>query len=98
MLPNDEKRHFIRMSAHCAMTFCTLDSNQERQATCVNLSATGLSFTTGRPVAAGQGLDVGIQPKNNLTPPLRALAEVIRCTPCDAGFEVAASIKAIKGE
>lgn len=98
MLLNDEKRNFIRMSANCEMTFCTLDSNEERQATCLNLSATGLLFTTGQPVVAGQGLDVSIHPKNNLTPPLHALAEVIRCTPCDAGFEVAASIKAIKGE
>lgn len=98
MLLYDEKRNFIRMTANCEMTFCTLDSNEEQQANCLNLSATGLLFTTGRLVVAGQGLDVSIHPKNTLTPPLHALAEVIRCTPCGAGYEVAASIKAIKGE
>lgn len=98
MLEYDEKRNYIRMDVDCEIKFKLADSDETMIGRCTNLSGAGVSFTTDRPFDPGLAMEVSITPKNNITPPMTAFIEVVRCEKeTDGQYQIAASIKSIKG-
>lgn len=99
MIEYEEKRNFVRMDANCRMIFRFIESTQEYTATCINLSGAGILFRCDDGIGLGKALEISLIPKNNITPPLNALVEVVRSESDGHGsFEIAASIKGIKGK
>ncbi|HYE34801.1 PilZ domain-containing protein [Methylocaldum sp.] len=99
MLEFDEKRDFIRMQAHCKMSFRLADGDAVYEGACVNISGSGILFETDTTVDAGKAVEVRLVPDNKITPPLTAYIEVIRCTETEAGrYRIAGAIKGIKSE
>ncbi|WP_174483180.1 PilZ domain-containing protein [methanotrophic endosymbiont of Bathymodiolus puteoserpentis (Logatchev)] len=97
MLDHSESRAFIRMDVSCEMTYKFPDSDQSFVGTCLNLSGSGVLFTTDQALKAGAALEVTISPENSLTPPMKAYVEVIRCKDVEPGvYEVATEIKGIR--
>ena len=98
MLDADEKRNHIRLNLDCDLTYKLVDSDQIYHGRCTSLSGAGVSFVSELPFQAGKGLEIHVHPKNSLTPPMTAFIEAVRCTELDEGnFEIAATIKSIKG-
>lgn len=98
MVEFDEKRNFTRVNTDCQMTFKRVDSNQIYDATCINLSGAGILFESREDIEPGKALEISLKPENNITPTLNAFVEVVRTSRDNSGvFEVAASIRGIKG-
>jgi hypothetical protein len=93
----EEKRDFIRMAANHEMQFREVDNGQPQQATCVNLSASGIMFTTEQSIATGTQLEVSITPQYSVVSPFRAVIEVVRSQPNGVAgrFAVAGKITAL---
>ncbi|MDD5411149.1 MAG: PilZ domain-containing protein [Methylobacter sp.] len=99
MLEFDEKRNYIRMEIDCDITYRLADSDELHQGRCSSLSGAGVSFITNRYFDSGKAMEVNIIPKNAMAPPMTAFIEVVRSTQQDDGsYEVAATIKSIKGD
>ena len=99
MLEYDEKRNYIRMDAHCRMTYKFPQSDEINDATCVNLSGAGLLFNASEALEPGIALEIRVIPENNITPPMKAFVEIVRCTPNQNDqYEIAAAIKGIKAD
>lgn len=99
MLEYDEKRNYIRMEIDCDITYRLADSDELHQGHCSSLSGAGVSFITDRSFDSGKAMEVNIIPRNAITPPMTAFIEVVRSTQQDDGrYEVAATIKSIKGD
>lgn len=97
MLSSNEKRDFIRMQARCKMRFRVANSEHFTDATCGNISGSGILFQADVPVEAGKAAEVHVDLENRLTPPLTAYIEVIRCEQIGENhYEIAGSIKGIK--
>lgn len=90
-----EKRDFIRMTMACEMQIRQPESGTTQTVHLEDLSATGMRFFTPDELIEGSLLEVSIIPQKDLTPPMQAEIEVIRCTRLDDTFEVAASIRHI---
>ncbi len=89
-----EKRDFYRMAVDCAARYRVDGAGSVQNATVKDLSASGVQLRTGHEVDSGATLNVEIQPGKAITPPLHAVAKVIRCTPTDdGGFSIACSIE-----
>ncbi|TPQ29561.1 PilZ domain-containing protein [Methylomonas sp. EFPC3] len=98
MLTHDEKRDYIRMDVDCDITYRLADSDQVSTGRCTTLSGAGVSFIAARPFDIGLALEVSILPKTPITPPMTAFIEVVRSVKQnDGNYEIAASIKSIKG-
>jgi len=99
MLGYDEKRNYIRMEIDCAVTYRLADSDEVHHGHCSSISGAGVSFIADRFFDLGKAMEINVIPQNSLTPPMTAFVEVIRCTQQDDGsYEVAATIKSIKGD
>ncbi len=97
MFAPNEKRDFIRMQSHCRMQFRMADREDFLEASCINISGSGILFLTGQPLEPGKAAEVFIDLENRLTPPLTAYIEIIRCESIKNGeYEIAGSIKGIK--
>lgn len=97
MLDTSDGRKFIRMDAHCEMTFSRPGSTQEGTGHSINLSAAGILFSTKNWVEENIALDITVKPVNDITPPLHALIQIVRVVEMDNNsFEVAATIEGIK--
>ncbi len=91
-----EKRDFYRMAVDCAARYRVKGGDTVQQATVRDLSASGLQLRTDQELASGAILNVEIRPAREITPPLHAVAKVIRCTPSEesgGGFSIACSIE-----
>lgn len=100
MLAYDDQRKFQRMDLECPVRFSVEGQPGLKEGTAKNLSATGLLLHLSEPVAAGSRLTVAVEPPSDITPPLHASVEVIRCEPSSGdagGFEAACSIIEIVG-
>jgi hypothetical protein len=98
MLTHDEKRDYIRMDVDCDITYKPADSSELRVGKCTTLSGAGVSFLTNEPFELGLAMEVSITPKAAITPPMTAYIEVVRSVKReDNQYEIAASIKSIKG-
>lgn len=99
MLGYDEKRNYIRMEIDCDVTYRLADSDELHHGHCSSISGAGVSFIANRFFDPGKAMEINVIPQNSLTPPMTAFIEVIRSTQQDDGsYEVAATIKSIKGD
>ncbi len=97
MLEYDEKRDYIRMDVDCDITYKLADSNDQKTGHCTSLSGAGVSFIAECAYDTGLAMEVNINPKNSVTPPMTAFIEVVRSSKQDDGnFEIAATIKSLK--
>jgi hypothetical protein len=95
----DEKRGFVRMPAHCGITYRTAGSGTYSEGACVNISGSGILFRGNSPLEEGKAAELHLVPENRLTPPLTAYIEVVRCQQGENGcYHIAGSIKGIKSE
>lgn len=91
-----EKRDFIRMETSSKIDYRKTGSDKLHQGQCINLSATGVLFTTDMNVSPGTELDISIQPDLTIVPPLQAIIEVVRTKLNNNGsYNIAAEIKEI---
>ncbi|AEG01557.1 PilZ domain-containing protein [Methylomonas methanica] len=98
MLAHDEKRDYIRMEVDCDITYKPANSQDSKTGRCTTLSGAGVSFLADQPFDAGLAMEVSIIPKTSITPPMTAFIEVVRSVKRDDNqYEIAASIKSIKG-
>ncbi|MCK9606027.1 MAG: PilZ domain-containing protein [Methylomonas sp.] len=98
MLAHDEKRDYIRMEVDCDITYKPANSQDVKTGRCTTLSGAGVSFLADQPFDAGLAMEVSIIPKTSITPPMTAFIEVVRSVKRDDNqYEIAASIKSIKG-
>jgi hypothetical protein len=98
MLEYDEKRNYIRMNVDCELSYRLADSSEIKTGNCTSISGSGVSFIADTAFEPGKAMEVNIMPKNSVTPPMTAFIEVVRNTRQDDGrFEIAATIKSIKG-
>jgi len=97
MLETGEARDFIRMETACDVSYKFPDSDNTFMGKSINISGSGILFTSKQFIASGIALEVAIIPERSLTPPMVAYVEVIRTKEVNPGeFEVAAEIKGIK--
>ncbi len=98
MLEYDEKRNYIRMEVDCDVTFKLANSNEHYRGRCTSISGAGVSFIADRCFDPGKAMEIHVEPKNAVTPPMTAFIEVVRSTKLDDNqYEIAATIKSIKG-
>ncbi len=94
----DEKRAYMRISIDSEMRYRLVDSTEFHAARCSSLSGSGVSFITTKTFDEGKAMEINLTPQNEITPALTAFVEVVRVSPLLSGeFEVAATIKTIKG-
>jgi len=99
MLEYDEKRNYIRMEIDCDITYRLAGSDELHHGRCSSISGAGVSFIADQSFDPGKAMEINVVPKNTVTPSMTAFIEVIRSTRQDDGrYEVAATIKSIKGE
>jgi hypothetical protein len=98
MLNYDEKRDYIRMDVDCDITYKLADGDEVKTGKCTTLSGAGVSFLAEEAFEVGLAMEVSILPKTAITPPMTAFIEVVRNVKLDDGsYEIAATIKSIKG-
>lgn len=95
MLEYLEKRDYIRMSVDCAARI-NLEGLDPLPAIVKDLSATGLLLWVEAKIPSGSIGNVSILPGKNITPPLSAEIEVIRCEPLEDNPNVYAAACSIK--
>jgi len=99
MLEYDEKRNYIRMEIDCDVTYRLAGSDELHHGRCSSISGAGVSFIADQSFDPGKAMEINVVPKNTVTPSMTAFIEVIRSTRQDDGrYEVAATIKSIKGD
>ena len=92
-----EKRDHFRMTMGCEIELRHGDKGTIETAMLVDLSATGMRFLIDSRLDEGTVLEVSLTPANDITPPMQARIEVLRCTPSDdQRFDVAAAIDAVE--
>jgi len=99
MVEYDEKRNYIRMEIDCEVTYRLAGSDELYQGRCSSISGAGVSFMADRSFDTGKAMEINVIPQNTLTPSMTAFIEVIRSTQqSDGSYEIAATIKSIKGD
>ena len=94
-----EKRDFRRMGIDCPAQFRIQGADEMTDGLVKNLSASGLLILAAQEIAPETRLLVNIAPTNPITPPLSAIARVLRSTASAAGgYEIACAIDEILGE
>lgn len=89
-----EKRSFYRMPVECQLEYTENGHSEARTGHVKNISGDGILFHTDRAIGMGTEVEIIVKAGSNLTPPLHASIEVIRCNLTDdESFEVAATMK-----
>ena len=96
MLDYSEKRDYIRMTMACDMKIHVRDSGQTETVHLEDMSATGMRFITTAELAEGSTLDATITPCSDITPPMQAEINVLRCEPAEEHFAVVATISLVQ--
>ena len=98
MLEYLEKRDYMRMAVDCAANLNLSGSDESIPAIVKDLSATGVLLWVNQQFDAGMRGTVSILPGKNITPPLSAEIEIVRCEPLEEDpttFAAACQIKEI---
>lgn len=74
----DEKRDFLRMDVSCKLAYKSPSDNIVFQGVTKNLSGTGALIETEQSLPLNQLLELHVKPGHDATPPLEALARVMR--------------------
>ena len=91
-----EKRDFPRMLIDSPARIRMADAADSFSVSVKNLSSTDMLMPYGRDVDAGTRLAIEILPGKNITPPLSAVAYVVRSAPSGDGmFQIACQIQRI---
>lgn len=90
-----EKRSFPRVSLDCIARYRVQGSDRVAKAWVKDLSGGGLSMRVEQALAPGSRLFIEIEPGKQITPPLQALVEVLRCEPLadEKGYDLACGIQ-----
>lgn len=97
MLNQAESKQFNRLDMPCVISYKFPDSDQSYDGECLNLSGNGIVFMGKHILETGMAQELTIATKNELTKPLRAYVEVIRCEEVwPEHYEVATEIKGIR--
>ncbi|MEJ1471294.1 MAG: PilZ domain-containing protein [Candidatus Sedimenticola sp. (ex Thyasira tokunagai)] len=83
MLESSDKRDFHRMTVNCSARFRVVGDEKVTTAQVRDLSGSGMLLLSDSPVEAGVQLHVAILPEKEITPPLYAVVQVIRCDPLE---------------
>lgn len=83
MMEYKEKRDFQRMAIDSTAQFQVNGSGEMNEAVVKDLSSGGILLWIRQQVEPGSQLSILLQPGKDITPPLHAKAEVIRCDPVD---------------
>lgn len=98
MLDYSEKRDFPRMHLDCAARYRLEGEESVKTAIAKDLSGGGLLLLVDSELLVGSRLNIEIRPGKDITPPLYAIAEVIRCDSGDLGFNAACRIVKVLSE
>ena len=99
MLEYREKRNSPRMDIECPASFEVV-GGQGGGAIVKNLSGGGLLMWLDHEIAPQSTLMLEIKPANDITPPMQAEVQVLRCTPVEGGegsFAAACQISRVLG-
>ena len=94
-----EKRNYPRMDIECPASF-ELVNGDGGGAIVKNLSGGGLLMWLDRAIEPNATLMLEIKPINDITPPMQAEVQVLRCTPVEGGegsFAIACQISRVLG-
>lgn len=95
-IEHTEKRNFIRMQTDAKINFTPQGSAHTFQGDCINLSASGVLFTSEQRFNPGTFIDINITPHYSVVQPLEATIEVVRSSVHNSGrFAIAGEIKKI---
>lgn len=84
------------MITHSPITIQPDGSDDIYQGMCVNLSASGLLFTSDQRFEPGSVIRVNMTPSKAVVPPLDAVVEIVRMqVDSDKGYAIAGQIKHI---
>ena len=93
IIGKSDQRGFLRMDVKSKLTFKNCGTNETYEGNCIDLSATGISFSSKQKVSEGDLLEVHMKPGVDITPPLAITIKVIRAVATDDGnFEIAGAI------
>jgi len=91
-----EKRDFIRMFMNAPVEYKLKESDSWETGTGIDLSGSGLSFSTNKPLAEGAEIQVKLNPITPVTPSLEAITIVTRSDESEDGlFIISNKIKEI---
>jgi len=79
MIDYKEKRDFYRMALDCSAEYKVNGSGDKSEAIVKDLSSGGLLLWIKQEVKPGSEVSIYLQPGKDITPPLNAKAEVVRC-------------------
>ncbi|VAW81549.1 hypothetical protein MNBD_GAMMA12-2506 [hydrothermal vent metagenome] len=79
-MDSDEKRDFPRMTIDCGVEYSLKETGELFQGSAINLSSTGILFSTGQNLSQGDLVTVKV-PSDKPVSVLRAVVKVIRVTP-----------------
>ncbi|MCB1722991.1 MAG: PilZ domain-containing protein [Chromatiaceae bacterium] len=94
-----EKRNYPRMDIECPASFEVVNGDGGG-AIVKNLSGGGLLMWLDRAIEPNATLMLEIKPINDITPPMQAEVQVLRCTPVEGGegsFAIACQISRVLG-
>ncbi len=89
--PDPDHRDFPRMTFDAEVHWRETGGEEWQVARMINLSATGILIQAGRCPAADARVEVHVPSAGDAVPPLRGIAEVVRCERAAGGFEIAFS-------
>jgi hypothetical protein len=84
MIDYKEKRDFYRMAMDCTAEYKVNGSGKKSEAIVKDLSSGGLLLWVKQEIKPGSQVSVMLQPGSDITPPLNAKVEVIRCDPLES--------------
>ncbi len=79
-MDSDEKRNFPRMIINCAMDFTLVDADNNCSGQAVNISSTGILFSSEQKLNMGDCINVTV-PSNMPVNVLRAIIRIVRVEP-----------------
>jgi hypothetical protein len=87
-----EKRDFQRMFIDCVLSFTIRGESETYNGNVINLSSTGILFTSTEAIKEGSDLSIVLTPSNPITPPMEANATVTRVIDNDSVYEIACTV------
>ncbi len=83
MMEYQEKRDFYRMTMDCTAEYKVNGSGKMSKGILKDLSSGGLLLWIKEEVKPGSQISVLLKPGKDITPPLNAKVEVVRCDPLE---------------
>ncbi len=88
MIPDVERRDFMRLSAETEASVTRLTSGEALSVKLSDLSASGCSFVTATAIEPGEELEILVRGASERIEPLRRAGRVARVTQCESDYLV----------